>query len=74
MLAEEQKRPRLAALLLQKYGRGIADAATLIFESPRAADPISLAIDEETTRIDFQWRDHDRERWAARPADLITNS
>ena len=35
--------PRLAALLLQKYGLG---------ESPRATDPILYALDAETKRID----------------------
>jgi len=63
--------PRLAALLLQKYGRGMADAVALIFETPRAADRIVRQVDEETSRIDPAWREHDRERWAARPADIV---
>lgn len=62
--------PRLAALLLQKYGRGVIEAVSLIFDTPRAADPISKVLDEETTRIDPQWRKHNRRRWEARPADL----
>ncbi len=62
--------PRLAALLLQKYGRGVVDAVSTIFESRRAADPIMRVVDEETARIDPGWREHDRARWTARPADL----
>jgi hypothetical protein len=62
--------PRLAALLLQKYGAGIVDAVATIFDSRRAADPIQRALDEETIAIDPLWREHDRERWNARPADI----
>jgi hypothetical protein len=57
--------PRLAALLLQKYGLG---------ESPRAADPILYALDAETERIDPEWRENHRLRWAARPADIAIHS
>jgi len=62
--------PRLAALLLQKYGLGVIDTVSLIFGTPRAADPISHVLDIETAKIDPQWREHNRERWAGRPADL----
>lgn len=63
---------QLAALLVQKYGRGVVDAVVVIYNTPRAADPIAEVVDEETAKIDPLWRDHDRERWAARPADLFT--
>jgi hypothetical protein len=66
--------PRLAALLLQKYGRGVCDAVSTIFGSPRAADPVSRAVDAATERIDPDWRQHDRERWAGRPADVIAKA
>lgn len=66
--------PRLAALLVQKYGRGVVDAVTEIFGSPRAADPISKVVDDETAKIDPLWREHDRERWADRPADVVAHS
>lgn len=66
--------PRLAALILQKYGRGVVDAVSTIFDSPRVADPIYKAIDEETFLIDPNWKEHDRERWKWRPADIMFNS
>ncbi|WP_433947018.1 hypothetical protein [Paenibacillus sp. SN-8-1] len=62
--------PRLAALLLQKYGLGVIEAVSMIYDTPRAADPISKVLDEETTKINPQWREHDRERWTGRPADI----
>ena len=69
-VARGAERPRLAALLVQKYGRGVADAIAAIYDSPRAADPISRVVDEETAIIDPDWKETDRQRWAARPADL----
>ncbi|MGV2886200.1 hypothetical protein [Paenibacillus taichungensis] len=69
-VARGAETPRLAALLLQKYGSGVTKAVSLIFDSPRAADPISKVLDEETAKIDPQWREHNQERWAGRPADI----
>jgi hypothetical protein len=69
-VARGAERPRLAALLVQKYGRGIVDTVALLFDSPRAADSISKVVDEETAIIDPDWQENDRQRWAARPADL----
>lgn len=63
--------PRLAALLLQKYGVGVIDAVSILFDSPRVADPIYQVLDEETAKIDPQWQEHMKERWAGRPADII---
>jgi hypothetical protein len=65
---------RLAALLVDKYGMGIAKAVSTIFESPRAADPIVRVLDQEKAKIDPTWREHDQARWAARPADVIYRS
>ena len=73
-VARGAESPRLAALLLQKYGRGVVDAVAMIFDSPRAADPISQVVDDETAEIDPLWREHDRERWAGRPADVVARS
>ena len=70
-VARGAESPRLAALLIQKYGRGVADAAAILLDSPRTADPISEAVDEETAKIDPDWRGHDRERWSGRPADIV---
>lgn len=73
-VARGAETPRLAALLVQKYGRGVVDAVSAIFGSPRAADPVWKAVDEETEKIDPLWREHDRERWKGRPADVVANS
>ncbi|MFB8378119.1 hypothetical protein [Paenibacillus taichungensis] len=71
-VARGAESPRLAALLLQKYGLGVISAVSLIFDSPRAADPILEVLDQETAKIDARWREHDRERWSWRPADLTS--
>lgn len=73
-VARGAETPRLAALLVQKYGRGVVDAVATVFDTPRAADPISNVVDEETAKIDPLWREHDRERWAGRPADVVAHS
>ena len=56
--------PRLAALLLQKYGLGIADAIATIYDTPR---------DEETMKIDPQWKEHNKIRWTSKPADIAVD-
>ncbi|WP_426197193.1 hypothetical protein [Massilia sp. DWR3-1-1] len=66
--------PELAALLLQKYGTGIVDAVATIFGTPRAADPISRVVDEETEHLDFDWRVHAQARWAGRPAEIVSHN
>lgn len=73
-VARGAETPRLAALLLQKYGLGLLDAAAVIYDNPRMADPISLVLDEETAKIDPQWREHNQERWAGRPADVVSKT
>jgi hypothetical protein len=69
-VARGAETPQFAALLVRTYGRGIAEAAATAFDNDRAADPIWRALDDETTKIDPEWRKHDQERWAARPADV----
>lgn len=61
--------PRLAALLVQKYGQGVADAARLIL-GRRASREVMLAVDKAVERLDPDWRAHIRLRWESRPADL----
>ena len=62
--------PRLAAQLIQKYGRGVADAVAVIYDSPQAASPIFRARDQETARINpdagYDWK-----RWVGWPADIV---
>lgn len=50
--------PRLAARLLMEYGRGVIDAVTLIYDSPRAMDAIGHVLDKEMTKMDPDWRNH----------------
>ncbi len=69
-VARGAETPRLAVLMLQKYGRGLIEAVSEIYGSPRAADPISQTLDAESEKSDPSWREHDKARWAARPADL----
>jgi hypothetical protein len=66
--------PRLAALIVQKYGRGMAATVATLFDTPRAADPITQALDDEVERLDPKWREHQRERWEARPADVTSSA
>ena len=63
--------PRLSALLLQKYGVGVIDTVSILFDSPSVASPIYQVLDEKTAKIDPQWQEHMQERWAVRPADII---
>ncbi|MBA4688596.1 MAG: hypothetical protein H2184_15705 [Candidatus Galacturonibacter soehngenii] len=63
--------PALAALLLQKYGEGIIDAIISVSDSNRVADPIQKVLDEELFKIDPEWKEHNKERWEGRPADIV---
>ena len=63
----------MAVLLTQKYGCGVVNAVALIYDNNRTADPIQKAVDEESDRIDPEWREHDRQRWAGRPSDVVSN-
>lgn len=70
-MARGAETPYLAALLVQHFGRGLAEAVTTIFDDNRAADPIGLVMDEVTDKLDPAWREHDKQRWAARPAGIV---
>ena len=65
--------PRLAALLVEKYGRGVADTVATIFDNPSSTDFISKIVDKETAKLDPLWREHARERWAGRPSDVVAH-
>lgn len=69
-IARGAETPRLAALLVQKYGLRLADAASAIFDT-HAGDAVLKRVDELTEQIDPDWRAHDRERWEGRPADVV---
>lgn len=70
-VARGAESPRLAALLVQKFGLGLSKAVERIYGSPRAADPINSAVDVCVAQIDPNWREHARERWNGRPADVV---
>lgn len=73
-IARGAETPTLAALLLQKYGFGLADAVNIFYDNLRASDILIQVLDEETSKIDPQWREHNKERWTGQPADIITCS
>ena len=60
----------MAALLIQKYGRGVAGAVAVTYGSPQAVDSIFRAMDEETARINPD-AGHDWKRWVGWPADMV---
>lgn len=64
--------PHLAALLLEKYGRGMVDAAAELFDGRAMMDRIQAVVDEEVTRTDPDWKANAHRRWAGRPADITT--
>ena len=67
-VARGAETPQLAALLLRKYGAGMADAVTAIFDDASAAVPLTQLVDREVEKLDPQWRGHARDRWEATPA------
>jgi hypothetical protein len=62
--------PRLAALLLHKFGRGAIGAFSIASDESSAVRAASNVLDSELVRLDPSWRANDRQRWAACPADL----
>lgn len=63
--------PRLAALLLHKFGRGAIGAFSIASHDSSAVHTASNVLDSELYRLDPCWREDDRHRWAAQPADLV---
>lgn len=71
-VGQGKQTPRFASLLIQKYGKGIADAVAVIF--PSATGIVYLiyqAVDAESERVDPAWREHSYERWASQFADVV---
>lgn len=62
--------PHLAGLLLQKYGQGVIDTINELYSTPRASDEIYKVLDEETAKIDPEWKIHNKQRWSGHPADI----
>ncbi|KAB8048681.1 hypothetical protein GCN78_18225 [Janthinobacterium rivuli] len=63
--------PELAAFLVQKYGYGSADRASLaanLLECPKP--DLMRDLDQVATSIDPDWRTNQQRRFDARPAAL----
>lgn len=66
--------PKFAALLLQKYGYGIADAGYVLRDNGIDISCLYKIVDEEVGKIDSNWREHAKERWEGKPADIVNLS
>lgn len=68
--------PRLAALLLQKYGYGIIDAVFVLCDNGIKIDrnAVCKVVDEEVAKIDPNWEENAKERWSGKPADVVNLS
>lgn len=62
---------RLAAFRQQVLVRGLVAATRVIYDSDRVADRLQAYGDELTASLDSEWREHSRERWSFRPADIL---
>lgn len=67
-VARGAETPELAALLVEKYGEGMARAARLLEFDDRE---LSAELQRLTLQIDPQLVANREKRWAARPARLI---
>lgn len=63
--------PELAALLLQRYGRGIIDTVIDVYGCPRVVAKLFRVLDEETTRIDPLWIEHEGLVWVGHRAEDV---
>ena len=70
-VARGAETPHLAGLLIQKYGAGLMQALSVVYRSNRAADKLSLVIDQETLKIDPDYKANNKARWEMRPADVM---
>ena len=75
-VARGAETPKLAALLLQKYGYGIADAVYVLFDNGMDIDKSDIynVVDKEVAKIDPNWRENAKKRWEGRPADVVNLS
>lgn len=67
--------PRLAGLLVQKYALGVKDMFYAAHGDRSAVEiaavrEVAEAGDAAVESIDPNWREHGRQRWAAKPSDL----
>lgn len=65
----------LAALLVQKYGYGLADSASLAANLLECPQPNLIRdVDQLVASIDPDWRANQQRRFSARPASLFLSS
>ncbi|PHV35989.1 hypothetical protein [Janthinobacterium sp. BJB304] len=66
----------LAALLVQKYGYGLADSANIAANFLDCPQPDLISdVDQLVASIDPDWRANQQRRFSARPASLaLTNN
>lgn len=72
-VARGAETPALAALLLEKYGYGLAKAASLLRDASdgHIKPPDVIAeVDALVAEIDPDWKAHRHLRWESRPADI----
>ena len=70
-VARGAETPELAALLVQKYGYGLADSASLAANLEDCPKPdLMKDVDQLVASIDPDWRTHQQRRFDARPAAL----
>lgn len=72
-VARGAESPRLAALLVQKFGLGVSSTATLLLRDSykEGLRFLGEAIDREVEAIDPLWRENAKIRWKGNPADII---
>ncbi len=72
-VARGAETPALAALLLEKYGYGLAKAASLLRDASDGnikPSEVMAEVDALVAEIDPEWKAHRHLRWESRPADI----
>lgn len=69
-VAKGLETPRLAGLLVQKFGEGMIAMLRQVTNNHDMVSSFSTTVDTLVSEIDPYWIEHAKSRWAARPADL----
>lgn len=72
-VARGAETPALAALLVEKYGYGLAKAASLLIDASDGYIKPPVVMDEVdalVAEIDPEWEAHRHLRWESHPADI----
>lgn len=76
-IARGAETPALAALLVEKYGYGLAKSCSLLIDaSDGYIKPVNVIaeVDKLIEEIDPDFKENRHNRWAARPADLLVTA